>query len=140
MDELKHREVKYPPGLLEPGFNSRKCALNHYTMSVPTPPGPLDGAGKSCLPWSRVPLRERGLHVPRPPEQEQPEEKNIETGPSVERAAFPWFGVANICEFPMGHWVRSKKEAILPAPHPRGSPPGRRPQQQALWLDHWDRS
>lgn len=34
------------PGFLEPGFISRKRALNHSTVSVSTPRKPLDGARK----------------------------------------------------------------------------------------------
>lgn len=38
------------------------------------------------------------------------------------------------CVSPAGHQVGSTKEASLPIPSPRSSPPGWGPQQQGLWV------
>ena len=83
-----------------------------------------------------------GWHAPCSSQQEQQEERKA--GQRATACNPLWSGVAHLCELPVGHQVGSIQEAILSDPAQKGSPPGRRPQQQTGPLglelrDSWPR-
>lgn len=75
---------------------------------------------------------------PRPSPHKPGEKTNAETGASCGVACIPsvWCGWC-ACVLPVGHRAASIKEAILPVPSPRGSPPGGGPNSRGRGLDHW---